>query len=212
MPKEQARAIAARIINLPPGGGPHSGQSLAQTQQAQPIQGARGQGRRIRRGGRGDGERRGRGRGEVEGNRNPPHPPHKDQLANTGRAIRPERGRRFRRQRRQKRQKRTEEGTERPQGGPQLRSLAWGRTPPPRRKTQTSWDSTQNVRTCCCRESMETYRITTTGRTWTEESKTTLHGSVVGAGVLRNQQAGTPRPLERWGAASRRSWRRNGGG
>ena len=30
--------------------------------------------------------------------------------------------------------------------------------------------------------------------------------------MLRNQRAGTPHPLERWGAASRQSLRRNGGG
>ena len=44
------------------------------------------------------------------------------------------------------------------------------------------------------------------------ESQTTLHGSVASAGLLRNQRADMPRPLERWGAASRRPWRRNGGG
>ena len=40
----------------------------------------------------------------------------------------------------------------------------------------------RDVRTCCCRESMETYRITTTVRTWIGESRTTLSGSVIGAG------------------------------
>ena len=65
--------------------------------------------------------------------------------------------------------------------------------PPPQRKTRTSQDSTQNVRTCCCRKSMETSRITMTGRNWTGESRTTLYGSVVGASMLRNQRAGTPR-------------------
>ena len=44
------------------------------------------------------------------------------------------------------------------------------------------------------------------------ESQTTLHESVASAGLLPSQRAGMPRPLERWGAASRRSWRRNGGG
>ena len=39
-----------------------------------------------------------------------------------------------------------------------------------------------------------------------------MHGSVAGAGLLRNQRASMPRLLERWGTASRRSWRRNGGG
>ena len=40
----------------------------------------------------------------------------------------------------------------------------------------------------------------------------TLHGSVAGAVLLRNQRADTPRPRERWGAAVRQPWRRNGGG
>ena len=87
-----------------------------------------------------------------------------------------------------------------------------GRDATPQRKMRTSWDSPQNMRTWCCRESMETFRITIMGFTWTGELKTTLHGSVAGSGSLRNQQAGMPLPMERWGAASRRSWRRNGGG
>ena len=45
--------------------------------------------------------------------------------------------------------------------------------------------------------------IKTTGRTWMGEYQTTLHRSVAGAGSLHNQRAGTPHPLERWGAASR---------
>ena len=52
---------------------------------------------------------------------------------------------------------------------------------PPQKKTQTSRNSHLNVPTCCCRESMETTRITTMGLTWTGESRTTLSGSVVGA-------------------------------
>ena len=91
---------------------------------------------------------------------------------------------------------------ERPHGGPRSRSLAWGGTPPPQRKTRTSQDSTQNMLTCCCRESMETSCITMTGRTWTGEYRTTLHGSVAGAGLLPSQRAGMPLPLEQWGAAS----------
>ena len=87
-----------------------------------------------------------------------------------------------------------------------------GGAPLSQKKTRNSRDSTQNVRTCCYRESMETSRITTTGCTWTGELQTTLHGSVDGAGLLLSQQASTPRPLERWGAASRKSWPRNGRG
>ena len=108
--------------------------------------------------------------------------------------------------------KRERRRTERPHGGARSRSLVWGGMPPPKRKTRTSRDSPLNVRTWCCRESRETSCITTMGHTWTGESQTTLHGSVTGAGSLRNQRAGTPHPMERWGAASRRSWRRNGGG
>ena len=66
----------------------------------------------------------------------------------------------------------------------------------PRRKTRTSRDSPQNMRTCCYGESMETSCITTMGCTRKGESETTLYGSVVGAGSLRSQQAGTPRPLD----------------
>ena len=39
-----------------------------------------------------------------------------------------------------------------------------------------------------------------------------MHVSVAGAGFLLSQQAGTPRPLEWWGAASRQSWPWNGRG
>ena len=65
-PKEQARAIVARIINFLPGGGPHSGQTSASPRQARNIRGARGRGGQGRRGGRGGGEKRGRGREEGE--------------------------------------------------------------------------------------------------------------------------------------------------
>ena len=68
------------------------------------------------------------------------------------------------------------------------------------------------TRVCCCRESMETSRITTTGHTWMGKSRTTLYGSVVGAGSLISQQASTPRHLERYGVASQKSWPRKGGG
>ena len=53
--------------------------------------------------------------------------------------------------------------------GPPVNVTRVGGTPPPQRKTQTSRDSPQKVRTCCCREYMETSRITTTGHTWTGE-------------------------------------------
>ena len=43
--------------------------------------------------------------------------------------------------------------------------LCLGGAPPFQRKTLTSQDSTQNMRTCCCRESMKTSHIKTTGRT-----------------------------------------------
>ena len=75
-PEEQARAIVARIINLTPGGGPHSVQTPELSQQARNIQGARGRGGRGRRGGRWDGERRVRGRGEGERSRQNNPTPH----------------------------------------------------------------------------------------------------------------------------------------
>ena len=62
-PEEQARSIVARIINLMPGGGPHSGQTVAITQRARHTRVARGRGGRYQRGGRGDRDMRGRGRG-----------------------------------------------------------------------------------------------------------------------------------------------------
>ena len=72
-----------------------------------------------------------------------------------------------------------------------------------RRGDNTPWRKTKifqtlplNMRTCCCRESMETSRTTMMGRTWEGESRTTLYGSVVGAGLLHSQQSGTPLPLD----------------
>ena len=101
---------------------------------------------------------------------------------------------------------------ETPRGAPVKVTRVGGGTPPPQRKTQTSQDSPKKVCTYCCRKSMETYRITTTGHTWTGESWTTLYGSVIGARSLLSQRAGMPLPLEWWGAASRKSWLWDGGG
>ena len=72
-------------------------------------------------------------------------------------------------------------GTERPQGGHSYRGSAWGGGCPPQRKTRTSRTLTKNVRTCCCMDSMETSRIIAMGRTWKEESRTTLSDSAIGA-------------------------------
>ena len=83
---------------------------------------------------------------------------------------------------------------------------------PTQRKSQTSQDSPQKVRTCCYRKCMETSCITMTGRTWTGESWTTMYGSVIGTGLLLSWRAGTPHPPKQWGAASRKYWPRNGGG
>ena len=91
-------------------------------------------------------------------------------------------------------------------------SHAWRETCTPQRKTRTSRDYTQNMRTCCCRKYMETSRITTMGCTWTGELWTTLYGSVVGASLQLSQQAGMLRPPEQWGAVLRKSWPRNDGG
>ena len=70
---------------------------------------------------------------------------------------------------------------ETPQGAP-VEVTRVGGACPPQRKTQTSRDSIQKVRNCCCRESMETSHITTIGHTWKRESRTTPSGSVDGAG------------------------------
>ena len=194
MPKEQARAIVARIIHHTSEGFRHSGQTPALSSQQDRPQGSRGRGGRGRRGGGGDGERRRRGRGEGEGiTQHPPSPPTR-RASSRQREGQPAREGRVEAEQDPEGQKRARKRTERPHGGDRLRSLAWGGTPPPQRKMRTSRDSPQNVRTCCCRESIETSRITTTGRTWTGGLQTTLHGSVAGAGSLRNQRAGTPRP------------------
>ena len=52
----------------------------------------------------------------------------------------------------------------------------------PRGKTLTYLTSNLKLRICCCRESMETNRITTMGLIWTGELHTTLSGSLVGDG------------------------------
>ena len=58
----------------------------------------------------------------------------------------------------------------------------WGGQSPPQRKTRIYLNLPWNVLTCCCRKSMETSPTTTMGRTWMGELRTTLYGSVVGAG------------------------------
>ena len=83
---------------------------------------------------------------------------------------------------------------------------------PPQRKTRIYLDLPWNVRTCCCRKSMETSLTTTMGRTWMGVSLTTPYGSFFGAGLLPSHLAGMPRPQEEWGAASRPYWPWNGKG
>ena len=56
-----------------------------------------------------------------------------------------------------------------------------GGSPPPE-KTRIYLTLHHNVHTCCCRKSMKTSLTTTMGHTWMGESRTMLHGSVVGAG------------------------------
>ena len=105
------------------------------------------------------------GGGKERAAQDTPLPP-AEAAAGAGRANWPAQRERIRQRIRSPRgQRRRRRRMERPQGGPKLRSLAWGGMPPPQRKTQTSWDSTLNVRTCCCREFMEASRITRTGRT-----------------------------------------------
>ena len=53
----------------------------------------------------------------------------------------------------------------------------------------------RNVRTCCCRKSMETFPTTTMGPTWMGESQATLPGSIVGTGYPQNHLDGMPRPM-----------------
>ena len=55
---------------------------------------------------------------------------------------------------------------ETPRGAPVQVTCVGGDVPPPG-KMRTSQDSPLNVRTFCCRESMDTSRITTMGRTCT---------------------------------------------
>ena len=67
MPEEQEIAIVDWIINSPPGGGPHSGQTPATPKQARYIRGARGRSGRVMRGGSGSVYRGVRERGATEG-------------------------------------------------------------------------------------------------------------------------------------------------
>ena len=84
-PEEQNRAIVAGIIIRPPGGGPHSGQALEPTQQAQQTRGARGRGSMSRSGrGRGRGVRREAG-GRVS--RSPPRNRSREQRWECNEAI-----------------------------------------------------------------------------------------------------------------------------
>ena len=115
--------------------------------------------------------------------------------------MRPEREERRRgRQRTRREKRRGDRDRETLRGAPGQGQSRWGGRHPPHKKTKTSRDSPLKVRTCCCREYMETSCITTTGRTWTGESWTTRHGSDVGAGSLLSQRFGMLRPLEKWGA------------
>ena len=102
-----------------------------------------------------------------------PPPSHAENPDGKERANRPERERRRQQRRRQwkknKIRKMREAGTERPHWGGPVKVNCVGGDANPQRKTRNSWDSTQNMRICCCRDSMETSRITTTGRTWTGE-------------------------------------------
>ena len=61
-------------------------------------------------------------------------------------------------------------------------AIRMGEACSPQRKMRLYLTSPQNVRTCFCGESMENTCIITMGRTWTGESRTTLSGSVFGAG------------------------------
>ena len=57
-----------------------------------------------------------------------------------------------------------------------------GGVPPPQKRAQACPTSPRNVRTCFCREFMETSRNTTMDHTGMGESCTTLFGGVIGTG------------------------------
>ena len=128
-PGEKSRAIMDRIINSQLGGRPHSGQTLATSQQVQNTQGPRGRGVRDSRGGRGSGDRGGRGR--VETGKRSRRPPPTGKLMDEERAMRPERAERRRGRRKMRKEKSRGKGVERPHCVPWSRSLTWGGTPPP---------------------------------------------------------------------------------
>ena len=171
-PEEQARDIVARIINVTPGGGPHSGQTPENPQRARHTRGDR----EVDTGGEGEETDTGREGGEGKESATEDTPP----LLPCRRASRQrdEHPAREREETAAEEETVEEEGDEEeekardretPRGDPVEVTCMGGDATPPQRKTRTSRDSPQNVRTCCCRKSMETFCITTTGRTWTGE-------------------------------------------
>ena len=70
---------------------------------------------------------------------------------------------------------------ETPRGEP-VEVVRMGEDLPPPEEKWTSQTLTQIVRTCCCGKSMENSRITTMGRTWTGDLRTTTPVSVDGSG------------------------------
>ena len=183
----------SRIINQTPGQIPPSGQAPdPHRRQTCPTQGVRGSGGRDRSGGERGGGRRGALRDEAAG-----PPPMRIGFPRGDRARRGDgaggRGGGYGRR---------GYGWRDPKGVNRRGDPSGGWLAPPWRKTRIYMTLTLNVRTCCCRKSMETFLTTTMGRTWTEESLTTLYGSVVGYRYPRNWLAGIPRPQEQWGTAS----------
>ena len=105
-------------------------------------------------------------------------PPHKERrLAKRQWSVERRQGRLGR-----KRSKKEEMENEIPHGGERERLSAWGGLCPPQSKTRIYLTSHWNVCTCCCRNCMETSPTTMMHHTCMGESRTTLYGSVIGAG------------------------------
>ena len=81
----------------------------------------------------------------------------------------------------------------------------------PNNRARTCPNLPLHMCTCCCKESMETSRITTMGCTWAGESQTELFVNIVGTVWPHNQISGPPRPQNQWDAGSHQYWPQNGG-
>ena len=151
-PVAEARAIVARIVNFPQGGRPTkrpSPRNITTTGPKHP----RGQGT-----GKQKDERQGERGKREDGNRgkNPKTPPRRKVEQTEERHMTRERRVEMESEEEEDRMRRKGSGQREPQGGKGRGHPRGGGTCPPWRKKRTSRDSPLNVRTCCCRESMET--------------------------------------------------------